>query len=48
VKKVFWTFFISMAGLVLALVVEPLIAQEIVGLIMGMGGLIDTLSGCFK
>jgi hypothetical protein len=36
VKKVFWTFFISMAGLVLARVVDPVIAQQIVGLITGM------------
>ena len=38
VKKVFWTFFISMAGLVLARVVDPATAQQIVGLITGMGG----------
>jgi hypothetical protein len=38
VKKVFWTFFISMAGLVLARVVDPSTAQQIVGLITGMGG----------
>jgi hypothetical protein len=37
VKKVFWTFFISMAGLVLARVVDPATAQQIVGLIMGLG-----------
>ncbi len=37
VKKVFWTFFISMAGLVLAQVVDPATAQQIVGLIMGRG-----------
>ena len=37
VKKVFWTFFIGMAGLVLARVVDPATAQQIVGLIMGMG-----------
>jgi len=37
VKKVFWTFFISMAGLVLARVVDPVTAQQIVGLITGMG-----------
>ena len=36
VKKVFWTFFISMAGLVLARVVDPVTAQQIVGLIMGL------------
>ena len=38
VKKVFWTLFISMAGLVLAQVLDPVIAQQIVGLITGMGG----------
>jgi hypothetical protein len=38
VKKVFWTFFIGMAGLVLARVVDPVTAQQIVGLITGMGG----------
>jgi len=38
VKKVFWTLFISMAGLVLARVVDPATAQQIVGLITGMGG----------
>jgi len=37
VKKVFWTFFISMAGLVLARVVDPSIAQQVVGLITGIG-----------
>jgi hypothetical protein len=38
VKRVFWTLFISMAGLVLARVVDPVTAQQIVGIIMGMGG----------
>ncbi len=38
VKKVFWTLFISMAGLVLAQVLDPATAQQIVGLITGMGG----------
>ena len=37
VKKVFWTFFLGMAGLVLARVVDPATAQQIVGLITGMG-----------
>jgi len=37
VKKVFWTLFISMAGLVLAQVLDPATAQQIVGLITGMG-----------
>jgi hypothetical protein len=38
VKKVFWTFFISMAGFVLARVMDPATAQQIVGLITGLGG----------
>jgi hypothetical protein len=37
VKKVFWTLFISMAGLVLAQVLDPATAQQIVGMITGMG-----------
>ncbi|OPX61884.1 hypothetical protein [Methanoregula sp. PtaB.Bin085] len=37
VKKVFWTLFISMAGLVLTQVLDPATAQQIVGMIMGMG-----------
>jgi hypothetical protein len=36
VKKVFWTLFVAMAGLVLAEVVDPVTAQQIVGMIMGM------------
>jgi len=36
VKKVFWTFFIGMTGLVPARVVDPATAQQIVGLIMGI------------
>ncbi len=38
VKKVFWTLFVAMAGLVLARVVDPVTAQQVVGLITGMGG----------
>jgi len=38
VKKVFWTFFIGVAGLVMARVVDPATAQQIVGMITGMGG----------
>lgn len=38
VKKVFWTLFISMAGLVLTQVQDPVTAQQIVGMITGMGG----------
>jgi len=37
VKKVFWTLFIGMAGLVLARVVDPVTAQQVVGMIAGMG-----------
>jgi hypothetical protein len=37
VKKVFWTLFVAMAGLVLTLVVDPVTAQQIVGMITGMG-----------
>ena len=38
VKKVFWTLFISMAGLFVAQVLDPVTAQQVVGMIMGMGG----------
>jgi hypothetical protein len=38
VKKVFWTLFAAMAGLVLTRVVDPGTAQQVVGIIMGMGG----------
>jgi len=37
VKKVFWTLFVAMAGLVLAHVVDPVTAHQIVGIITGMG-----------
>ena len=37
VKKVFWTVFVAMAGLVLARVVDPVTAQQVVGMISGMG-----------
>ena len=37
VKKVFWTLFISMAGLVLAQVLDPVTVQQIVRMITGMG-----------
>jgi hypothetical protein len=38
VKKVFWTLFVAMAGLVLALawVVDPGMAQQVVGMIIGL------------
>jgi hypothetical protein len=38
VKKVFWTLFVAMAGLVLARVVDPGTAQMVVRIITGMGG----------
>jgi hypothetical protein len=38
IKKVFWTLFVMMAGLVLARVVDPVTAQQVVGIITGMGG----------
>jgi hypothetical protein len=37
VKKVFWSLFVVMAGLVLARVVDPVTAQQIVGIITGIG-----------
>jgi hypothetical protein len=37
VKKVFWTMFVAMAGLVVARVVDPVTAQQIIGAITGMG-----------
>jgi len=37
VKKVFWTVFIGMTGLVMARVVDPVTAQQVVGIITGMG-----------
>ena len=36
IKKVFWTLFVAMAGLVLARVVDPVTAQQVVGIITGM------------
>ena len=36
VKKVFWTLFVMMAGLVLVRVVDPGTAHQVVGMIMGM------------
>jgi hypothetical protein len=36
-KKVFWTLFVTMAGLVLAWVEDPVTAQQVVGIITGMG-----------
>jgi len=37
VKKVFWTLFMAMAGLVLARVMDPVTAQKVVGIITGTG-----------
>jgi len=37
VRKVFWTLFVTMAGLVLARIVDPVTAQQVVGIITGMG-----------
>ena len=36
VKRVFWSLFVVMAGLVLARVVDPVTAQQVVGIIAGM------------
>jgi len=36
VKKVFWTLFISMAGLFVAQVLDPVTAQQVVGMVMGI------------
>jgi len=35
VKKIFWTLFVAMAGLILARVVDPVTAQHVVGIIKG-------------
>jgi len=37
IKKVFWALFVALAGLVLARVVDPVTAQQIVGIITGLG-----------
>jgi hypothetical protein len=37
VKKVFWSVFIVLAGFVLAQVVDPVTAQQIVGILTGTG-----------
>jgi hypothetical protein len=36
VKRVFWTLFITMAGLVLTDVLDPAMAQEVVGIIAAL------------
>jgi len=38
VKRVFWTLFTGLAGLVLVQVVDPVTAQQVVSIITGMGG----------
>jgi len=38
VKKIFWALFAAMAGLVLARIIDPATAQQLVGLITGTGG----------
>jgi len=35
VKKIFWTLFVAMAGLILARVVDPVTTQHVVGIIKG-------------
>jgi hypothetical protein len=37
-KKVFWAVFVAVAGMVLARILDPATAQQIVGLITGVGG----------
>jgi hypothetical protein len=37
VKRVFWTVFVAMTGLVLARIVDPVTARQVVGMITGMG-----------
>ena len=37
VKKVFWTLFVAMAGLVLTRVVDPVSVQQIIGVIGSSG-----------
>ena len=37
VKKVFWTLFVAMTGLVLARGVDPVTAQHVVRIITGIG-----------
>lgn len=36
-KKVFWALFAAMAGLMAAQVVDPVTAQQVVGIVTGMG-----------
>jgi hypothetical protein len=37
VKKVFWTLFVAMAGLFVVQILDPGMAQEVVGIITGIG-----------
>jgi hypothetical protein len=37
VKKVFWTLFVAMTGLVMAQVMDPVTAQKVIGIITGTG-----------
>jgi hypothetical protein len=37
-KKVFWAVFAAVAGMVLARILDPAMAQQIVGILTGMGG----------
>jgi len=37
VKKILWTLFVAMVRLILARVVDPVTAQMVVRIIMGMG-----------
>ena len=37
VKKVFWALFVAMAGLVMARVLDPVTAQQVVGMITETG-----------
>jgi hypothetical protein len=37
VKKIFWIVFIAIVGWVMAQVVAPVTAQQVVGAIMGLG-----------
>nr|WP_320161418.1 hypothetical protein [uncultured Methanoregula sp.] len=38
VRKVFWALFVAMVGLLLAQFADPVMAQQIIGLVVGMGG----------
>jgi len=36
-KKIFWAVFVTLAGIVLTRVLDPVTAQQIVGIITGTG-----------